>query len=83
MAISLRQHKARQTEDRLRIGPAWEGDAWDGLVFTDEAGCPLSAYHVGRRFKKLLALAGLPAMRYHDLRHGAASLMAARVYWQG
>ena len=33
---------------------------------------------MSRRFKKLLDLAGLPAMRYHDLRHGAASLMAAQ-----
>jgi len=33
---------------------------------------------VGRRFRKLLAVEGLLAMRYHDLRHGAASLMAAQ-----
>jgi integrase len=78
VATSLRQHKARQTGERLRVGPAWEGDAWGGLVFTDEAGRPLSSYHVGRRFRELLAMAELPAMRYHDLRHGAASLMAAQ-----
>jgi integrase len=78
VATSLRQHKARQTEDRLRVGSAWEGDAWGGLVFTDEDGSPLSSYHVGRRFKSLLAVAGLQSMRYHDLRHGAASLMAAQ-----
>ena len=75
---SLRQHKTRQIEDRLRIGGVWEGDAWGGLVFTDEMGRSLPSYHVSRRFKKLLALAGLPAMRYHELRHGAASLMAAQ-----
>jgi integrase len=78
VATSLRQHKVRQSEDRLKVGPAWEGDAWGGLVFADEAGGPLSSYHVGRRFKNLLAVAGLQAMRYHDLRHGAASLMAAQ-----
>ena len=33
---------------------------------------------MGRRFRKLLSLAGLPAVRYHDLRQGAASLMAAQ-----
>ena len=47
-------------------------------MFTDEVGRPLSSSHVSRRFSKLLALAELPAMRYHDLRHGAASLMAAQ-----
>ena len=33
---------------------------------------------MSRRYRKLLQLAGLPGMRYHDLRHGAASLMAAQ-----
>ena len=78
VTASLRQHKARQMGDRLRIGPVWEGDAWGGLLFTDEIGHPLSSSHVSRRFKSLLSLAELPAMRYHDLRHGAASLMAAQ-----
>ena len=45
-------------------------------MFTDEVGKPLSSFNVSRRFKKLLQLAELPPMRYHDLRHGAASLMA-------
>ena len=47
-------------------------------MFSDELGRPLTSFHVSRRFKKLLGLAGLPTMRYHDLRHGAASLMAAQ-----
>jgi|TARA_Y100000310_G_C20282261_1_gene623156 integrase len=68
----------RKIEERMLLGAAWEGDAWGALVFTDEAGKPLTSFHVSRRFRKLLRLAGLPAMRYHDLRHGAASLMAAQ-----
>ena len=60
------------------MGEAWEGDSWEALVFTNEAGCPLTGFHVSHRFRKLLQLAGLPQMRYHDLRHGAASLMAAQ-----
>ena len=47
-------------------------------MFTDEAGGPLPGFRVRRRFKALLAVAGLPPMRYHDLRHGAASLMASQ-----
>ena len=78
VATSLRKHKARQTEERLKVGPAWEGDVWEGLVFTDATGRPLSTFHVGRRFKVLISVASLPEMRYHDLRHGAASLMAAQ-----
>ena len=46
-------------------------------MFPDRFGAPLSGFHVSRRFKTLLGAVGLPPMRYHDLRHGAASLMAA------
>ena len=67
-----------QLEERLRAGRAWEGAAWGGLVFADEVGTPLSACHAIRRFKALLASANFPPMRYHDLRHGAATLMAAQ-----
>ncbi len=78
VARALREHRSRQLEERLRAGPAWEGGTWGGLVFPDELGRPLSGFHVLRRFRSLLDLAGLPPMRYHDLRHGAASLMAAQ-----
>ncbi len=78
VVASLREHRARQLKERLRSGRAWEGQDWGDLVFTDELGRPLSGFHVLRRFKALLAAAGLPTMRYHDLRHGAATLMAAQ-----
>jgi integrase len=75
---ALRQHRARQLQEGVRLGPAREGEKRGEVVFTDEAGGPLSGFHVRRRFYALLAVAGLPAMRYHDLRHGAASLMTAQ-----
>lgn len=78
VTAALREHRTRQLEERLRLGAAWQGNQWGDLVFADEAGGPLSGFHVSRRFRALLALAGLPPMRYHDLRHGAASLMAAQ-----
>ena len=78
VVASLREHRGRQLQERLRAGAAWQGDRWGDLVFCDEIGGPLSGFHVSRRFRALLALAGLPRMRYHELRHGAASLMAAQ-----
>ena len=60
------------------MGDVWDGDTWGSLVFTDQVGRPLAGFHVSRRFQKMLELAGLPPMRYHDLWHGAASLMAAQ-----
>lgn len=78
VVAALREHRARQLQERLRRGAAWQGDKWGELVFSDEVGGPLSGFHVAYRFRKLLAVAGLPPMRYHELRHGAASLMAAQ-----
>lgn len=47
------------------------------FVFRSRRGGPLSPDHIDRRFKRDLAAAGLPAIRFHDLRHTAASLMIA------
>ena len=78
VAAALHQHMKRQLEERMAVGEAWEGDAWGALVFANELGRPLISFHVSRRFRKLLQLAGLSPIRYSDLRHGAASLMAAQ-----
>jgi len=45
-------------------------------VFCDARGGPLRASNVVRRsFRPLLKRAGLPVIRFHDLRHTAATLM--------
>lgn len=78
LVIELRQHRTRQREERPQAGPAWESDVWGGLVFASERGGPLHGTSVSKRFRSLLSAAGIPTMRYHHLRHGAASLMAAQ-----
>jgi integrase len=75
VADALRQHKIRQLEERLVVGSRWQD--W-GLVFTTSVGTPLDAVKVTRRFQDRLARAGLPRMRFHDLRHSAASLLLAQ-----
>lgn len=47
------------------------------LLFPSLAGTPADRRNLVRMFKALLVRAGLPDMRFHDLRHTAASLMAA------
>ncbi len=50
-----------------------------GLVFANGTGGPLEAQNVvNRHFKPLLQRAGLPAIRFHDLRHSCLSLLAQR-----
>jgi len=45
------------------------------LIFTTSLGSPIHPRNLLRDFKKLLMDAGLPTIRFHDLRHTAASLM--------
>jgi integrase len=69
---ALRRHRTRQTEQRLRAV------FWDDLdlVFANEIGRYIGATNLRlRSFKPLLARAGLPAIRFHDLRHTAATLL--------
>ncbi|MEZ5343562.1 MAG: site-specific integrase, partial [Acidimicrobiales bacterium] len=71
--IALRQHRTRQLEERLQVGPAWPDN---DLVFTTSVGTPVSARNVLRSFKRHLRSAGLPDIRWHDLRHTTASFLA-------
>jgi integrase len=68
----LRQ-RARHNEERRALGAAWrDGD----FAFTDIIGGPLRRSNVLYRiFKPLLKHAGLLQIRFHDLRHTAATLM--------
>jgi integrase len=69
---ALRRHKARQNEQRLAVGADWVDE---DLVFTNATGGPLIANHLNERsFYPLLKRAWLPRVRFHDLRHGFASL---------
>ncbi|GAA2114381.1 hypothetical protein GCM10009802_13710 [Streptomyces synnematoformans] len=69
---SLREHRARQDDERAAAGPDWR-DA--GLVFTTPTGGPLDPANLTRRFRALLDRAGLRRIRFHDLRHSTATLL--------
>ncbi len=68
----LRNHYERQQADRLKAGERWKEY---GLIFTTSIGTPIPVGELLRTFYRLLADAGLPRIRFHDLRHTAASLM--------
>jgi integrase len=73
----LREHRKRWLEQKLWLGAAWQGDA-DGYVFPNQIGGQLGHATVERAFKRIVLAAGLPLIRFHDLRHTAASLLLAR-----
>lgn len=69
---ALKQHRARQLEKRLAAGSRWEEN---GLVFPNGRGRFLESSHLYALFSHLLERAGLPQIRFHDLRHSAATLL--------
>jgi integrase len=68
----LRTHKRSQWEERIEVGNRWQEN---DLVFPSTIGTPMGPRNVVREFKELLQKAGLPEIRFHDLRHTAATLM--------
>lgn len=70
---ALRRHRAKQAEEKLRLGSLWQDN---GLVFPGTTGTTASGTNLlGRHFKPLLKEAGLPAARLHDLRHTCATIL--------
>jgi integrase len=76
---ALKSHLKRQLAEIDRVGSLWSpGDA-DGLIFASETGEPLDRRAVTKlKFKPLLKQAGLPEIRFHDLRHTCATLLLTR-----
>ena len=73
VVAALRAHRLRQAEQLLSLG-ARPGP--DTIVFTDRWGEPIIGAHLTERhLKPLLERVGLPAIRFHDLRHTAATLL--------
>lgn len=73
MVQVLKAHRQRQDAEKLRA------NRWDdsGLVFTTPIGTPLDKRNVTRIHHALLAQAKVPRVRFHDLRHSAATLLIA------
>jgi integrase len=68
----LKQHHIRQLEAKKEAGTDWQER---DLVFCTSLGTPLNPNKVIERFKTLLKRAELPDIRFHDLRHSAASIL--------
>ncbi len=74
LVAMLRTHKTRQAREKLAAGPAYEDG---GYVAVDQLGQPYYPEHLSNRFGTLAEKAELRRVRFHDLRHTAASLMLA------
>lgn len=68
----LLQHRSKQAKAKMEAGAEWQEH---DLVFPTSRGTPLNPSKVVDRFKSLLKKADLPDIRFHDLRHSAASIL--------
>ena len=68
----LKKVKINQAEQRLKAGTSWSNP--DDLVFTNDLGKHVATFTVYKYFKEVVTQIGLPEMRFHDLRHGYATL---------
>ncbi|GGJ90159.1 site-specific integrase [Pilimelia anulata] len=71
---SLRRYKTRRSQRQLAAGAKW---VMSGLFFVRPDGSAWHPEQLSRIFYKIVAAAGLPPVRLHDLRHLAATLMLA------
>lgn len=67
----LSAHRRVQLAERAAAGQPTE----EGLVFLTERGYAVSGSWLTKHFQQLLEAAGLPRLRFHDMRHGAATLL--------
>jgi integrase len=67
----LREQK-RTIEEECKVCREWQEN---NLIFPSRVGSPFEQSHVHKDFVKVLQAANLERIRFHDLRHTAASLM--------
>ncbi len=73
---ALRSHLERQLGEIDRAGDLWREN---GLIFASEVGEPLDRHYTTKhRFNPLLKRAGLPEIRFHDLRHTCVTLLLSK-----
>ncbi|MEM8534396.1 MAG: site-specific integrase [Chloroflexota bacterium] len=70
----LQEHRANQDAER-HSSSEWKDTM--NLVFVSQTGAPIHYSCLRAHFKRLLSQADLPDIRFHELRHTAATLMLA------
>ena len=71
----LKRERARQAENRLRMGSLWKDT---GLVAVDQRGRPYSPNAVSLAFTRFIRRHQLPYITLHGLRHTFATVASAQ-----
>jgi len=77
VATALKEHLVRQEEEKQVFGIGW--DSTYNLVFPNSLGKIMKPSNLSQGyFQRVLKKAGLSHIRFHDLRHTAATLLLGR-----
>ena len=69
---ALKRHLTRQLEEIEALGDEYQDQ---GLIFPGEKGQPMRPWTLTRKLERIMERAGLPHIRFHDLRHTCATLL--------
>jgi len=68
----LKNQLSRNEQAKTKAGKYWKEN---NLIFSSHLGTPVVASNLRRNFKSILKRSELPNIRFHDLRHTAATMM--------
>lgn len=71
IAVLIEQRRL-SAKEKEKVEELWLDE---GCVFPSSIGSAMDASNLWKTFRRLLKSTGLPAIRFHDLRHTVASLM--------
>lgn len=69
---ALKLHRVRQSEEKLRVGEAYQDN---GLVFATPLGRPIDPDGFYKHFSKILKKAGISHRSFHNCRHTVATVL--------
>lgn len=66
--------RKRQLAERILLGSEWTET---GFVFTSQVGTAILPDNLDRNYQPIMRRAGVPVIRFHDIRHTVATLLLA------
>jgi integrase len=72
---ALKRHLTRQLEEIEALGDEYHDQ---GLIFPGKKGQPMRPWTLTRKLQMIMERAGLPHIRFHDLRHTCATLLLSK-----